>query len=197
MSGLGNKIKLLGDKTGKIVELIFQGGRTRETISSLEALPSDQPIKYVSEFLKEGENFNMNVLGSLGTPVVFQKVFSTNQIGFMEKIVLQLRDGGKADLDDFGSGPGLTNGLFFEIQTGGQITSSFNVKTNGDLISAADDIFEITQFTGAEITVYTFDFIKNISFNHNDNNDFIRVSIRDDLRAIEGLIIAFKRWEVI
>lgn len=183
--------------SGKKLELFQQGGRDRLAVSAIDALPSDQPVKYINEFLKNNGSFDMTVNGSLASPIVFEKVFNTGEVGFMEQIILQLRDGGSSKLDDFGSRNGLDNGLLFELKTGGNITSSFNVKTNTDLISAADNIIEIGQFSGAPVIVYTFNFKKNISFNHNDDNDFIRVSIRDNLQSIESLRIAFKRWEVI
>ncbi len=159
-------------------------------------LPSTRPVKYKTELLVNGGSPDMTVDGSV-TPVVFERTFITSEIVFLEKLVLEIRDSGGSGLGDFGSGSALTNGLLIEIQIGGIIEMSVVVKTNGELVSAADIIFEITQFQGSSLLVYNFVFRQPISINHNDDDDFIRVTVQDDLSGIQALQMAFKRWEEI
>lgn len=181
---------------GFVVDVLLQGGRNRLAVTSLKALPSDQPVKYLTEFLLDGASPDMTVDGS-STPVVFEKVFSTNEIGFIEKFVIEIRDSGNLGLGDFGSGPALTNGLLIELQIGGATVISFNIKTNSQLLSAADVLFEVDQFQGSALLIYNFVFREPMAINFNDDNDFIRVTVQDDLTGIEGLRMAFKRWEII
>ena len=65
------------------------------------------------------------------------------------------------------------------------------------MISAADVVFNIDQFQGSPLLVYNFVFEEPLSLNHNDDNDFIRVTVQDDLSGIQALQMAFKRREVI
>lgn len=188
---------LISDAMSNFIELFVQGGRTRLPVSAIPALPSDQPVRYTTETLEtSGGSSDMTVDGSV-TPVVFEKVFGSGEVAFMEKLVLEIRDSGGSALGDFGSGAALDPGILIEVQIGGVIAIVVVIKTNADLISAADLIFEITQFQGSPLLVYNFLFLRSISINQNDNNDFVRVTIRDNLSGIQNLQMAFKRWEVI
>ncbi len=181
---------------GKKAETNEQGGRERLAVSSLEALPSDQPVKYFTSFLENGGSSDMAVDGS-GGDIVFQKVFGPDEVAFMEKLVIEIRDSGGSGLGDFGSGPALTNGLLLEVQIGGVIEISLNIKNNSQLITAADVLFEISQFQGSPLIVYDFVFRKPIALNQNDDGDFVRATVRDNLSGIQALQMAFKRWEVV
>ncbi len=188
------------------IQLVVSGGSAtvafgltsndNANVNGPESLPSHRPIKYRTEFLESGGSLDMTVDGSV-TPVIFEKIFTTGEIVFIEKLAIEIRDSGGSALGDFGSGPALTNGILIEVQIGGIIEMSINIKTNGELISAADVIFEITQFQGSALLVYNFVFREPLSLNHNNNDDFLRVTIQDDLSGIQDLQMAFKRREVI
>ncbi len=193
---IADSVRIGGGVANETVEAPNEAGRVRLATLNQKELPSQRPVKYITQFLLDGANSDMNVDGSV-TPVVFEKVFGTGEIAFLEKLVIEIRDTGNLGLNDFGSGPALTNGILVEVQIGGVVEISLLIKTNAQMISAADVLFEVDQFQGSALLIYNFIFREPMSLNHNDDDDFIRVTIQDDLTSIEALKMAFKSWEAI
>lgn len=186
------KVEVFGDA----VEFLFGFTVIKGDSESKQALPSSRPVKYSTPFLLNGGSQDLRVDGSGGANIEFIHAPGVGQTLFVQKVVFELRDDGALKLDQFGSLPGLTNGVLAEVRSVGNIVTSTTIKNNGDFISAADIIFALDQFQGSSILVYNVLFAQNITL-FGDKGDFIKLTIRDDLTSLEAFQAAVKFWEVI
>lgn len=180
---------------GTLTDVFNQGGRNRIAVSSIKALPSDQPIAYSIPFLLDGAATNMNIDGS-GTPVVFTLTPGAGKEFFVEKINLFMRDQGAFKLDEFGSGKALTTGIKLEIKSKGVLQTALIVKNNRELIENIDNLNTFSQIEGNPLFVMSKVFEKPITL-LGDQGDFIKLTIQDDLTFLQEFFSKVKYWEVI
>ena len=176
-------------------DVVSSGSQNRLAVTSQVASPGDSLVKYKTTKLLDGAVSEMTVDGS-GTPVDYEILPGAGESFFAEYVRINLRDDGSLKLNDFGSGPALTNGLRVRMQSGGTLISDYVIKTNEELIDASEDIQTIEQFQGAPLLLFTIRFKNNITL-VGDSSDFIRVTVQDDLTNIEALSAGMRHWETV
>jgi len=143
----------------------------------------------------------MNVDGSV-TPVVFTVGPGAGEEWCAIRLGLQIEDGHNSDIGKFGNiGGGLTNGLLIENVVNGHDHSFKNLKFNEQILM---------HFTEGSVVTGDVGIIKSTGFfqghfNYDgppftmsgDAGDMLRVTVRDDLSAINLLRMALTWWEVV
>lgn len=128
---------------------------------------------------------NMNVLGTLVTPVHFDFAPPTGEEWHIERLLLGLDDVGLTDMGLFGGIPALTNGLLVSVKTNGVVYEIATIKDNADIAMMFKG-----QMMGQSGVLDTSDGLYGtMEFNdyihlHGSQGDYIRISVRDTLAAI-------------
>lgn len=190
-----DSVRIGGGGAGETVDAPNEAGRVRLATLNQKELPSQRPVKYVIlPFENEGSS-DMTVDGS-GTPVIFLLGPAAGEIWFVERVTLLSKDSGNLDLNEFGSGPALSNGLRIEVQSNNVAINDFVFKNNQELINTSDMFLEIDQFTGASLLMYQFIFKETITL-FGDQGDFVRFTVQDNLNGLQVLNTSLKKYEVI
>jgi hypothetical protein len=146
----------------------------------------DLPSIVVPTYLKNGSAYDLRVNGSV-TPQVFTFVPLANEIWYIDKIVATIVDSGTFTLVNFGSLAALTNGVLLEVKSLGTIYVIQNYKTNMELMSCNHE--ETISGGGALQTPDSYSgallFYSPVKIS--GINDFIRVTIRDNLSALDNI----------
>lgn len=83
---------------------------------------------------------NMNVLGSLASPVTFNIEPPTGTVWHITRLIFEMTHGTAGDLTKFGGINALTNGCILRARNNGQYNTLTNWKDNGDIKS---DMFDV------------------------------------------------------
>lgn len=163
-------------------------GTVESKDASVEGLYVRKPYNGVSTAV------NLNVNGSLATPIVFTFPMDALNDIFVNEIKFFGRDNGVQFSNFLGQNGALTNGILIEIKTNNNMITLPPIKTTDDF----DDVFA---FGGSNFDVYfasgadkftarflasAFPLRRAGTFG-TGNDDYIRISIRDNLTSIDYL----------
>lgn len=170
--------------------------------SGISVVPAEKLV-HIPEYLENAGSREMDVDGD-PTPVVFDFTPGAGEIWLLNKLAIVILDPGSMDKNDFGAIPGpLTNGVLLEIKANGITHTVFNFTDNLDVShyfigaggGGGDDsdtgwLDTLDQFRGCKTygPPITLD---------GDQGDFIRVTVRDDIRALKTLCMLIHKWKVI
>lgn len=168
-------------------------------------LPTNQtPPDFVTikEYLTNGGSKNMNVDGTLGTPVIFSVAPTSGLTYFIESISFFINDTGTMDYTDFGAIAGaLTNGILFRVISKGTTYNIVNITDNIDIaMTFKSDSLAGNGATSVGFFNDTDFFIGELTFENpiilqNSTSDQIEAQIRDSLSGINNLrcIIKYRK----
>lgn len=123
---------------------------------------------------------------------------------YINSIQFLIQDPGSSDVDDFGSiSGGLSNGLLIEVKSNGVEYELANLKDNGDIVMC---FIGNTGFSGDDSTGFldsadTFFGQWNSpqgvwSVIDSSQGDFVKATVRDDIRNLSFLRMSAVRWRV-
>jgi len=172
--------------------------------SGTSVIPAEM-IMHLPEYLEDvGNNREMDVDGTIAK--VFDFTPGASELWYLDFLKMLIVDPGSMDLDDFGSIPGpLTNGVLIEIKANGILHAPFNLTDNIDLdnffgsnarggMDSSDDdetfLDEGDQYKGIKLfhPVITLD---------GDQGDFVKATVRDDLRDLKAFNMILHKWKQI
>ena len=150
---------------------------------------------YFSKFITNAGSENLNVNGSL-TPVTFGLDLSAYESITVAKLNLYLEIGGNiTSYNDFMSISALTNGLTFEVQSQGESYVSGSIKNNRDILRFCNHDFKYrkrntdSSFGNTNTFTGTREIAPASIVVSNRTNDFIRMTVRDNLSAFTAISI--------
>lgn len=156
------------------------------------AIPATQTSYSFLNMLNAG-SFAMNVNGSV-TPVVFSYAPGPTATIYVETMKFYISDSGNPSEDKFGDLAALTNGVLIEMQSGGVLTTYYNLKDNTDLIVAFRMLPQASNYL-PEKNLFGFrDFSTPVKLT-GSTGDFIRATVRDNLTGLNKFRMALGVWE--
>lgn len=130
----------------------------------------------------------MNVNGTLGAPIHFEFAPPPGEVWEIERLLFGLDDVGLTDMGLFGGISALTNGILITIKLGPTTYTVGNIKDNVDVsmmfqgvMAGQSGVLDTSDGIYGHLTFK--DQIKLIG----DNNDHIRMAVRDNLTGINIL----------
>lgn len=131
---------------------------------------------------------NMNVSGSLAVPVDYEFAPAQGETWHIERLLFGIDDVGLTDMGLFGGITALPNGLLITVKTRGQIYTIGKIKDNVDIAM----IFPGTTLGQSGVLDTADGMCGSLMFQNKihltgDSQDYIRISVRDDLRGINIL----------
>lgn len=168
------------------------------TESSVDPRPS-QFVIYKNEFLLNAGSLSMTVNGSV-TPVNFDFTPASGETWFITNLSIHFSDGNTPDPNDFGDSAGLTNGIDIKARTNGTEYTIGNCKTNSCIALAFNQhTFSIDAaafLNASDVWLGSMNFEIPITL-QNSTSDYFRVTIRDNLTAIDYLRMRIKGYRVV
>jgi hypothetical protein len=154
----GDTVVLVADTTGFVVggEIVIKdaGGDVREHHFVITAvvlntsIAVDRPIDkaYTTSAVLEVVLINMNVVGSLAAPLVYEVTPPSDETWHLTRVIVSITDATAMDDAEFGGlGTTLTNGVTLrENKSSGTYSTITNWKNNGQM---AEDMFNVEYVT--------------------------------------------------
>lgn len=178
----------------------FKNSANKEPSLIIRSILNPRPGKYFSKAaVDSGASSDLNADGST-TPIAFNVVASTGKKFFIHEIVIIMEDQ-NINYQKFGGiAGGLTNGLDVEVKEGGEaardVTAFGAVKNNAQFGLAGSGL----QLTASSTDLLVVDFNiagRGTTFELVDSNsDFFRVTVNDDLTAIDNFKVVAQGYEV-
>lgn len=144
-----------------------------------------QPVYVFKDLTRGNGSRNMNVSASLASPIDFDFRPPLGEVWELEKLVFGLDDVGLTDMGLFGGISSLTNGILISVKTKGQVYVIGNMRDNVDIAMMFPG-----QSLGQSGVLDTADGMYGaLAFNDQihligDNNDYIRLTVRDNVSGI-------------
>lgn len=196
-SGLRAAVETFSSKNRILTESLVSGV-TIDAGTKKPVIPADKAI-HLQSYLLNGSSSVMSVNGSVSS-VNFDFTVPSGQTIYLYGIGVFILDSGTIDPTDFGSITGLTNGVDFKIRTNGTEYTVVNFKNNIDLAlyfteNPLSDPGTSGFFSANDFAMFYRDFSPEMTLSQS-TSDYVRMTIRDNLTAVDQFRAKIFYWRV-
>lgn len=152
---------------------------------------------YKSVYLMDGSESNAGQVNGASVNKEYTFAPSSDEVWFLERLVILILDPGTADATNFGAIGGLTNGCKIEVKSNGATSEYINLKNNMDISTGFPDYNGGVSQTGLlsydEAYVGYVDFKNPISLK-GGMGDYVKLTVRDNLSNVLYFKIKVILW---
>lgn len=148
-------------------------------------------LKYIPGLFQDsGSSPEMNIDGSV-TPVEFEIRPASNELFIVDKIGILIITNNKVDdIEEFANLPALTNGIGSTTSLRGTATTNNSINSNADIFSLFNNSLFEPFDNPMKILNSSYDIPDGSLKLSGATGDFMRFTVRDDLRGLEKLRFA-------